>query len=84
MERFKWRLRKTIEYLQSKGVSIILTDRNIEELTNLEYTLSRECKLTHLWIGPFQDSEEELLTRTFNNTAKETTIKQGKPNSPIK
>lgn len=29
MDRFKWRLRKTIEYLQSKGVSIILTDRNI-------------------------------------------------------
>jgi protein-tyrosine phosphatase len=35
MERYKWRLRKTIEYLQSKAVPIFLTDRNIEELTTL-------------------------------------------------
>lgn len=30
MDRFRWRLRKTIEFLQSKGVSIVLSDSNIE------------------------------------------------------
>lgn len=55
MDRYRWRLRKTIEYLQSKGVTIILNDSNIEELTGLEYMLSREVKLSHLWVGPFCD-----------------------------
>ena len=84
MDRYRWRLRKTLEFLQSKGITIVLTDSNIEELTNIEYLFSREHKLSHLWIGPYLDEEEELLTKTFNNTAKSTTNKKGKPNSPVK
>lgn len=61
-----------------------LSESNIEELTHLEYTLSKEGRMTHLWAGPFIDDEEELLTRTFNNTVKQNNSKQGKPSSPIK
>ena len=75
MNRFKWKLCKAIQFLQSKGAFIGLTENNIQELANLEIILLKDSRLTSAWTGPFVDEEEELISKTFANTSKEFPLK---------
>ena len=69
MDRFGWRLRKTVEFLQSKAVPITLSQSHIEELVNLERYLGNHTPLSSGWSGPYLSEEEELLSKTFINTS---------------
>lgn len=69
MDRFQWRLRKVVDYLQSKAIPITLSESHIEELVGLERHLSMDSVMTLHWDGPYADEEEELISKTYINTS---------------
>ena len=69
MDRFQWRLRKTVDYLQSKAIPITLSESHIEELVSLERHLGVNSVLTLSWEGPYADDEEEIISKTYLNTS---------------
>lgn len=55
MDRFQWRLRKVVDYLQSKAIPITLSESQLEELVGLERHLSMNSVMTLHWNGPYAD-----------------------------
>jgi hypothetical protein len=71
MSKYRWTLDKTLAYIRSKNVFIGLSENYIAQLETLQTILNDELdkpKLTSEWKGPFNNDEEEIISKTYINS----------------
>lgn len=71
MDKYRWTLRKTLEYIRAKDVFIGLSEHYIGQLEQLQDVLSQDknnSPLSSSWKGPYLNEEEEIISKTFINS----------------
>lgn len=61
MNKFRWALGKSLEYIRAKNVYIGLNDHYVEQLEILEEILNLDSEkhpLTKVWSGPYFSTQE--------------------------